>query len=268
MFAAVAKISRSLPQALLLWLCGTVGSAAPLDERQLARLWIDSPALDGQAIQLTAGDSTFVGLFQLNTRGTSRGGVIVLHDRAANADSIGVVRTLRLGLARAGWDTLALQLPHGLASEDRQQWLARYADRVSARLQAALAWLRAREIAPLSVIAQGDTAAIVLPFLRARPPEEVAALVMIDAALADDVDTTALEALRAQARPVLDIYPQRGLDRVVSNAALRARFGAANQTNPYRQRELAEARPDFVGSEDQLLAAVRAWLSLRAAPPP
>ena len=196
-------------------------------------------------------------------RDQSHGGIILLHDQGTSANSLELIRPLRLGLSQAGWDTLSLQLP----SAPRDQIVASSQSRrtiILGRLQAGLAWLKARKSLNQAIIAQGDSGEPALKFASEKPPRELRALVLvssrIEPAKADGV-TDALVGIRL---PVLDIYAERDHATVLDAAQARRHAAAGRKDKQYSQAEVPGAVPGFFGLEDSLLSRVRGWLAVNA----
>jgi len=212
--------------------------------------------IQGEIVDLDDGTGGFTAIYRRTTLRNRRGGIILLHDQGTNANSLEVIRPLRLGLPEAGWDTLALQLPQAFPNEDGAAWRSRQAP-VEARLQSAMNWLIQRELSTLAIVALGDSGAIALQFASASPPREFKALVLVSTPL--DADTADLPG-RVQL-PVLDVYAEWDHPPVVDSAAERRRTAAAGEALAYTQSVISGARPGFFGQEDSLLGRIRAWLA-------
>lgn len=259
---------------LLLVACLAVLAAAASADLETDRRLVDSltagaPA-DGERIELDAQGAPFVALHKAGASRPRRGGVVLMHGPQTNLDSPDTVRPLRLGLARAGWDTLSLQLRSPYPGDTRADWLARR-DEIAARLGAGLDWLGRQGIEPRVVIALGDSAPIALQYAADQPPRSLLAVVLVSAALYDDDPFGGLAVLTAIALPVLDIYAERDLAEVVDNAAMRR--GAASAEGhkaAFRQVGVAGATAGYEGTTQTLVATVRAWLATQqaAASPP
>lgn len=239
-----------------LTLATSAATADLLTSHRMQREITEAGDLQGEAIELQTKNGPFLAIHRPRQRGPARGGIVLLHDRLGNADSDEAIRPLRLGLAEAGWDTLALQLPVELRSAGAVQ----DTDAVSAaRLDSGMAWLRARDIDKLVLLAQGDRAAMALQWAAARQTQELGALILLSAPLASPPGDALRDSLRASGLPVLDIYAERDYPPVVATAPNRRLLGADNPA--YRQRALADAPSGFFGAEQALIDSIRAWLS-------
>ena len=66
--------------------------------------------MDGEAVDLTAGEATFLGLYTEAEEDAGRGAIIV-HGIGVHPNWPQVVYPLRTALPRDGWSTLAIQMP-------------------------------------------------------------------------------------------------------------------------------------------------------------
>ncbi len=248
----------------LLALCAwPLKSTADLQATQrLEAAWTKAADLDGDVVELTAGETPFVAIHRPQVHGTATGSAVLLHGRGTNANSHRVIRPLRIGLSKHGWSTLSLQLPLVPAGARDDAWLEN-AELIEARLQAALDWLTQRSQLNQVVVALGDSAIVALRYIAGKDPDSVRAIVLLSvpSALSANPDKQALADLE---RPLLDVIAERDTDPVTQGAAARLRVAREAGASGYAQREVAGATADFTGQEAQLLAVVRAWLNANA----
>lgn len=262
--SAMSAGTRSIALAGLL-ACGTWVCTEPAAS-SVEPDWQNAADLDGEAIELAAGDRPFVALHRTARSAEPLGAVIILHGRGTHADSLEVIQPLRIGLSEAGWDTLSVQLPTVFASEDRSVWSDQSAA-IRARLDAALAWLKPRDLPKLAVIALGDSAGVTVGYATPGLPPAVKALVLIS--VPDDFSGQAQrDALAKVDLPILDIFAERDLAPVIETAQARQQAASAAGLADYTQRTLTGARSGFRHVEGQLVAAVRAWLKRTAGAAP
>jgi len=238
------------------------GPAEPVTSDRIAAGLPPGGQIRGEIIELDAGADRFIAIFQPTGLENRRGGIVLLHDQGTSANSLEVMRPLRLGLADAGWDTLSLQLPQAHPGEAGAAWRSRQAP-IKARLQSALNWLRQRELLTQAIVALGDSGAIALQFASAKPPRELKAVVLVSTPLEAD----AAEVLGRTRLPVLDVYAERDRAAVVETAPDRRRAAAEGEAGKYTQRTISGARPGFFGLEDSLLSGIRSWLAANTRAP-
>ena len=239
--------------------------AGPITSERLAMGLPASGEIAGELVELNAGGERFFAIFQPQQLGQGRGGIVLMHDQGSKANSLEVIRPLRLGLADAGWDTLSLQLPEAARDEGRRAWQARRAE-ILARLQAGLTWLKARGQGTQVIIAKGDSGAIALQYAVDRPPRELQALVLVSAVLGLGEPDQREPDLGQLRMPMLDIFAERDIRPVVDTAAARSRAGEA--APGFRQHRVAGATAGFFGLEDDLTGRIRSWLARVVGGPP
>ena len=233
--------------------------AEPVTSDRLASGLLPSGDIGGEIVELETDGGGFIAIFQKSQRDPSHGGIILLHDQGTNANSLEVIRPLRLGLPQVGWDTLSLQLPPGprdrvsAASQSRRTVIA-------GRLRAGLAWLKARKSLNQAIVAQGDSAGPALRFASESPPRELRALVLLSSPI-EPAEGDGLDRIKL---PVLDVYAERDHDAVLDAAQARRDAAAGREDKRYRQAEVPGAVPGFFGLEDSLLSRVRGWLAVNA----
>lgn len=104
-----------LPVATVFFLTGllpgnTLAAADLAREQRLAEQTVDA-ILDGDPVELVAGEHTFLGIFMAAEHTPAKGAVLVLHGRGTHPDWPQVANPLRTTLPEAGWATLSLQMP-------------------------------------------------------------------------------------------------------------------------------------------------------------
>jgi pimeloyl-ACP methyl ester carboxylesterase len=214
------------------------------------------------------------------------GGVILLHDQGANPDWPGVMQTLRRELPHFGWSTLAVELPAlGATAQPSMQLLKTWAERVPARIDAAIAALGERNITNIVLIGHGMGASMAADYIGKKPATQIRGLIVIgmDGSMVADESLDGALLLRNATKPIYDIYGSRDLQQVVSSAARRAVSATAAQPGQqpshrgavdiakdfnqqrareltYRQHRIEGADHQFHGYEKQLLSRVVGWL--------
>jgi len=233
---------------LAMLLIVTAVTGAPVTSDRLALGLPASGEPQGEVLEIPAGNNSFRAIFRARQHGQPRGGIVLLHDRATAANSLEVMRPLRLGLAQAGWDTLSLQLSSSRGDQP--------GDAVTTtRLRAGLDWLRTRKLTRLAVVALGDSAGAALAFAADKPPPELKALVLVSAVI--EPQTTATT--EVPQLPLLEVHAERDHPLVLEGIA--ARKGYAHGGADYSQRVVSGASAGYFGLEEGLLSLIRGWLA-------
>ncbi len=253
----------SITIALILLLSSIGAFADAGREYQVERELERTNSADGRLVRLNAGGRSFVALHLPPQRAPARGAVLLLHDAWGNADSPEVVRPLRQGLARAGWETLALQLPPAYSGENAAGWIARN-QRVGERIDTARQWLQTRELNDPVLVAPGASAALAIPYAATLRPNDLRALVLISSRAT--LTPAHREALVKNGLPMLDLVAGHDEPAVLDAALARVQSAAATNDTYLESRRLAGARPGFRNNDDALVTEIRAWLNANTKP--
>jgi hypothetical protein len=237
--------------------------AEPVTSDRLASGLLPSGDTRGEIIELDAEGGSFIAIFQPSGRDQSHGGIILLHDQGTSANSLELIRPLRLGLSQAGWDTLSLQLPSGPGDQIHAASQSRRAI-ILARLQAGLAWLKARKSLNQAIVAQGNSAGPALQFAAGKPPRELRALVLVSSLIEPDEADGLADALIRIRLPLLDIYAERDHGAVLDAAQARRDAAARRKDKKYSQVDIPGSVAGFFGLEESLLSRIRGWLAVNA----
>ncbi len=228
----------------------------------LTERWIEDAIAIEQAedvVWLNAGPARFLGLFTDTPASHPRGGVIILHDAAANPNWAETVRPLRLGLPRHGWVSLALQLPlreTGATIDDYAALLPEAA----LRIQAGIDFLRAKRVATIVLVGHGFGSVAAVHCLAMQPTASVSAAVLINISepTRKDFRKTILEEFGKLTLPVLDIAEGSAEP---SEQGARARRLAQKQNRGYRQLILKDTHLGDRDVEDALVNRIHGWLT-------
>lgn len=245
---------------LLSALCIAPASADLAHDARLEAALRNTIGLKGELVDLQTGDDRFLGIHTPSGRRNTRGGVILLHGPWNNLNDASVIRPLRLGLARAGWETLSIQLPTAFPAESPTAWLVRHPT-LSMRVATGVQWLSERGNRNQIVLAQGASAAVMLRYMAAGSSPTVRGLVMISTPL--DADAPELAGLGTLTIPLLDIHAERDHAAVLAGRVDRRSAAAGNARGGYSQREVTGAIAGFPRLHQSLLTTVRAWLATR-----
>ena len=235
--------------------------------------------LEGESLELMGANGAAFALYHRDGSGKQLGAVLLLHDQY-NHLAAQPLETLRLGLAKHGWDTLAVQLPPKPA-ENGLTWLEQSADVV----EAALAHLQGMEARNVVLIGHGSGALLALDKLFNTTREQVSGLVVIslDGHPHDEPRLDAARQLAEVSVPILDLYAQYDHPRVISSTVRRAREAQRQDSEKadgklryrdiaedftsdkgdrvhYRQLQIPTADHTFYPNREALLRTVRGWL--------
>ncbi|MGE5154703.1 MAG: DUF3530 family protein [Bdellovibrio bacteriovorus] len=255
MLAALA-LTLGVPPLLL----AAGQSQSDLGKEQRWREQIVETLMEGEAVDLQAGDLSFLGIFtEATTGGTPEGAAILVHGIGVHPDWPQVIHPLRVGLPERGWSTLSIQMPV-LPNEAKPEDYLPLLDGVAPRLDAAIAYLRERVPGPIVIIAHSLGATMAGDYLITHP-ESVTAYVAIG--MSGGAAEARLDNVRivGQIRvPTLDIYGQNDLEAVVGTAPARVKAAVEGGNRGYSQVQVPGADHFFDGQDGALLDTVSQWL--------
>lgn len=244
-------------------LAGAVASDTDKERRWAEQ--IGDALLVGEAEWLEADGHKFLGIFTEEQSGTPKGGVIVLHGIGVHPDWADVIYPLRTGLPDHGWATLSIQMPVLPNEAGVQDYIPLIAE-AGPRIRAAMAFMQARGIEPVAIVAHSLGATMASATLANQGGMGLRGFVAIGMSGSDldpQLDTTAH--LASVKLPILDLYGSRDLDTVLN--AVRPRAAAMRRAghDRFRQIEVEGADHFFIGLEDELVRSVRGWLEQNVA---
>ena len=254
-------ISTAIALILLLPSFGSLADASReyRIERELERVKV----ADGRLVRLNTGNRNFVALHLPSHRPPARGAILLLHDAWGNADSPEIVRPLRQGLARAGWETLALQLPPAYDGENAAAWVARN-QTIGERIDAARQWLQTRRLNDPVLVAPGASAELAMSYATKLKPDDLRALVLISSHATFTPEHR--EAIIKNGLPVLDLVAGYDDPTILDAALTRAQSAAVTNEMVLESRHLVGARPGFRNNGNALVTEIRAWLTANTKP--
>jgi hypothetical protein len=239
-----------LVQALLL---APVLAFAQADYAREKR-WADeiTPAiLVGDPVYLTLESGRkFLAIHAPNPKAAA--GVIVVHGRGVHPDA-GLINPLRSQLTEQGYATLSVQMPVLAAEVPGEQYPPLFPE-AAERLQAAVAFLRAKGVKKVAIVSHSLGSRMANYFLNHAGEARVDAWVAIGI-LGDYTEPGTLKA------PVLDLYGEHDFPVVLENAARRA--DALRKVRGSGQVQVAGADHFFAGIENELVRRVRQFLDSR-----
>lgn len=179
-------------------------------------------------------------------------GVITVHGSGVHPDH-GLLNPLRSDLAEQGYTTLSIQMPV-LASEARGDEYSPLFPEAAERLQAAVAFLRARGLKKIAIVSHSMGSRMSNFFFNTVAESGVDVWV----AIGISGEFTQPATIRV---PVLDIYGDKDLPAVMDNAGKRA--AAISQLRGSGQVRVAGADHFFTGVRDELVRQVKRFLDAR-----
>ncbi len=232
-----------------------------LGKEQRWREQIVDTLMEGEAVDLQAGDLTFLGIYTESSSGGDppKGAAILVHGIGVHPDWPQVIHPLRVGLPERGWSTLSIQMPV-LPNEAQSADYLPLLDGVAPRLDAAIDFLVKREAGPIVIIAHSLGATMASDYL-ATHPDAAAAYVAIGLsgggpeARLDNVQTIGRIKL-----PTLDLYGQSDLEAVVGTAPARIKSAVEGGNRGYNQVQVPGADHFFEGRDEALLDILTQWL--------
>lgn len=248
--------------SMLVFLCAFVAGAQASDTEKEQR-WADQivdALIDGSAEWLEAGGQKFLAIYTEDQTGEPKGGAIILHGIGVHPNWNEVIYPLRTELPNHGWATLSIQMPI-LPNEAEVKDYIPLIKEAAPRIQAAIAFLKSKNIQPVVIIAHSLGATMASATLAEQGDLGLKGFVAIGMSGSDldpQLDTTTQ--LAKLKLPILDLYGSRDLDTVLKAVQPRAAAMRKAGHEHYRQVEVEGADHFFVGLEDELVRRVYGWL--------
>lgn len=182
-------------------LAGLLAGATPAQAQDYAReaRWRETTLAtlnDGEAVDLQqAKGHRFLGLWQAAEK--PRGAVLVVHGRGWAPD-VDLYSDLRVLIARAGWSTLAIQMPVLDGTGKIGDYVFLYPDAIE-RLQVAVDWLAARGFQRIAIVSHSLGATMANQYLIRATDGKVGAWAFLSI-------INGLEDMFRMKIPVLDLY--------------------------------------------------------------
>ena len=205
----------------------------------------------------TLGNKPHYALVQspIDNNAQSKGGVIIVHELGEHADWRTLIHPLRSRLPEYGWNTVSIQLPvveRMPTAAELPQLLPHYVT----RLQAAIAYLKQKQVNNIIVLAHGFSSRVVARAINNDAiKSQVKALVAVDSR---PLAGKQLELLSALELPLLHIQPPG-----VKAPAATVKTLALNKA--YRRLDISLGNYGDHNSMQLLLKRTRSWLRRYAA---
>ncbi len=179
--------------------------------------------------------------------GTAKGGVIVIHGLGVHPD-FGFTSGVRTYLADAGYTTLSVQMPVLAATASRDDYRITVPG-AGERIAAAIAYLRAKGVREIAIVAHSIGATMVDAYLARPDAATIGAWVPVG--MLTDFSVAPKE-------PVLDVIAENELPQVVALAPARARRIPKDSCS--RQLTIAGTDHYFDNRQKELAATIAAFL--------
>ena len=237
-------------------------SASDLDKEKRWREQIVESLMVGEAVDLSlAGKSEkFLGIYTPSSSKKRQGGAIILHGIGAHPNWPDVVYPLRTQLPEFGWSTLSIQMPV-LTNDAAAADYAPLFEEVSERIDAAVSFLKAKDIRNTVIIAHSMGATMGSYYLSVKPKSAIRAFIGIGMgqSKADPKMDIAITLAKIKV-PLLDLYGSQDLDSVLDSVTLRRQAGNIAKNKNYRQLRIMGADHFFRDMDAELVKRVRGWL--------
>ncbi len=237
-------------------LSATLQASDLAKEKRWANQVVDA-IMDGEAVWLNDGAHDFLGIYTEAAEDKGRA-VVVMHGTGIHPDWQQVIQPLRVELAAHDWNTLSIQMPV-LANEAEHAEYAPLFDEVAPRIDAAVAYLKAKGAKEVVLIGHSMGAAMTAYYLAGAKPD-VQGFVAIGMQGSEDPRMDGVRSLGGITLPVLDLYGSEDLEGVLGSAGARAQAAGKAGNRGYKQVEIDGANHFFDGREDDLVEAVANWL--------
>ena len=239
------------------WL--TVGAASDLEKEKRWSEQISDSLLTGEALELKAGNISFMGIYTEAAQGETGNAVILVHGIGAHPDWPEVIHPLRVRLPEHGWATLSVQMPILANDAELKDYLPLF-DESGPRLKAAIDYLHAHGARTVVIVAHSLGASMAARFV-ADNPGAVNGLVLIGMSVIDlDDKMNGALALEKISVPVLDLYGSRDLEGVLNPNGTRASAARKAGNSNYQQFAIEGGDHFYMGLEDELVRRVYGWL--------
>lgn len=234
-------------------------------EKRWADQVVDS-IMVGDAEWLKVGQSKVLSIYTENTAEKAIGGAIILHGSGVHPNWDQVVRPLRSQLPDYGWSTLSIQLPVLNNEASYKDYIPLYKE-VAPRIKAGIAFLKAKGIKNVVIIAHSLGSSMAAHYLATKPDPSIRAFVAIGVSgnMHKEDKVGYLTSLKTIKVPVLDIFGSNDLTQVLKSEKSKADTARKAGNKNYTQIKIIGANHFFDNKDDVLVKRVRGWLTRYAA---
>lgn len=236
---------------LIAVMASAVGSPAAAQDFEREARWrseVVPNVVVGEALDLQAGDRTFLGLY--TEAAGARTALLIVHGIGVHPDH-GIIGTLRMALADRGFATLSIQMPV-LAADAPADDYARLFPLAAERIDAAARWLAGRGYRDLVLVSHSMGSRMANAYFDSGARPAVRAWIALG--LGGEFSRSFAEKGPV---PVLDIHGSADLPAVLAHAPARRRV--AESTPGGRQLPIAGADHFYAGQQAKLIDAIAAF---------
>lgn len=209
----------------------------------------------GQVVRIPLDAGDFPAVHDLARTKKVRGVVVFLPEAGSRADSP-IAAALRAYLPAHGWEVLSLQLPVLEPEAGPGEYQALLPDG-SARLAAAVGWLRSRGGENIAAVGHGWGGLVLLEYL-AEPDPRIRAAVLLSLVWPKPAEDQVRTWLQAVPVPVLDVYAEQDHPQV--KAAALERHLLLKGKAAYRQIRFSAADHLYRARDELLAKRIDGWL--------
>lgn len=240
---------------------GTSHASDTEKEKRWADQVVDS-LMVGEATYLQAGKDKFLALYTEHTTKDIQGGAIVIHGVGVHPNWDQIIRPVRSQLPEYGWSTLSIQMPI-LANDAKLEEYAAVFDEVAPRINAAVKFLKNRNINNIVIVAHSLGTAMAAYYLRNNPDPSIKGMVAIGATGSHfkNENKNYLKSLTTIKLPIVDIYGAVDEPDVIKTAEQKVAIARKSGNKNYTQIKVAGADHFFTNMQEELIKRIRDWLA-------
>jgi len=244
----------------------SVLAAAPLFASDFAKekRWADDivgSLVEGEPVWLNADGHKFLGIYTQSSAKKIKGAAIILHGIGVHPNWSTVIYPARVRLAEDGWHTLSLQMPILGNDADYKQYAPLFKE-VAPRMDAALAYLKAKGINNIVVVGHSLGSVMAAYYLSNHPASGVSAFVGVGVSGIEfnEPGLAYFYTLPKIKMPILDIYGSNDIEPVLSSVKTRADIARKSGHQVYDQVVVKGGDHFMTDAEDQFIKDVSEWL--------
>ncbi len=229
-------------------------------EKRLHDEIVDS-IMDGEPVQLTANNHSFLGIHTESATDKRKGGIIILHGRGLHPNWNTVVYPLRVALPEQGWDTLSIQMPV-MAKDTKYYDYVPIFPEASPRIDAAIQYLKKQGLKNIILIAHSCGAHMAMQWLEEKGDKELVAYIGIGTGATDYKQPMRRSFPYSKMTvPILDIYGSKDYKAVINLAPKRLQL-IQKAGHPQSKQEIITGADHYYKKESEdMIKTISNWLN-------